>query len=41
MLLQQGGDVHHRQSSGKTALMTAASRGDVAVVDVLLRHGAR
>lgn len=40
LLLEHGAKTESRTSSGKTALMIAASRGDKRVVDVLLKHDA-
>ena len=41
MLISAGADVHRRCEEGSTALHYAAWRGPVAVVELLLAHGAR
>jgi hypothetical protein len=40
LLLQHGAKPNQRNDSGQTALGFAANAGDVALVDLLLRHGA-
>ena len=39
-LLDLGFDPNERNTNGKSALMMAASKGDVAVVEILIDHGA-
>lgn len=40
MLVDAGGDINHKNSSGRTALMNAASSGDYEFVEFLLSLGA-
>ncbi len=38
--MQLGGDVNSADDNGSTALYVATERGEVAVVELLLKHGA-